>query len=114
MTSYNGKFPKQTWDWESTNVENLYFAGVLMHERDYKKHTSGFIHGWRYNCRILVKQMLKKHNVMDWPYKSLEYNVDALVDAVIKELINHHVCGNNLVILVILLLLMIKIKLLNI
>jgi thioredoxin reductase len=85
MTSYGNKFPRQTCDWESKNVENLYFAGVLMHERDYKKHTSGFIHGWRYNCRILVKQMLKKHNIMDWPYKAIEYNPDALVDAVIKR-----------------------------
>jgi thioredoxin reductase/extradiol dioxygenase family protein len=85
MTSYGDKFPKQTCNWESTNVDGLFFGGVLMHERDYKKHTSGFIHGWRYNCRILVKQMLKKYFDTPFPSYDIPATPKGLVDAVIAR-----------------------------
>lgn len=85
MLSYGGKFPKQTVDWESTNVEGMYFAGVLMHERDYKKHTSGFIHGWRYNCRILVKHIEKSHFGKPFESYDIPATPQGLVDAVLAR-----------------------------
>ena len=65
-TSYNGKFPALSAEWESINIPNLYFAGVLSHSRDFKKTTSGFIHGYRYNCRVLVDILNKKNNRVDF------------------------------------------------
>ena len=49
----DNRLPNQTSEWESTNIKDLYFAGVLTQMRDYKKSTSSFIHGFRYNCRAL-------------------------------------------------------------
>jgi thioredoxin reductase len=53
LAAIDGRFPAQTSAWESVNVPGLYFAGVLMHMRDFKKHQSGFIHGFRYNIKLL-------------------------------------------------------------
>lgn len=33
----NNRFPAQTSEWESTNIEDLYFAGTIMQVRDFKK-----------------------------------------------------------------------------
>lgn len=52
---HNDRFPAMTSAWESTNVEGLYFAGTLMQSRDFKKKQSGFVHGFRYNVRALVR-----------------------------------------------------------
>jgi thioredoxin reductase len=57
----NNRFPNQTSEWESTNIKDLYFVGVLTHMRDYKKKQSGFIHGFRYNIRAL-------HQILDYKY----------------------------------------------
>src|SRR5690606_3482051 len=40
------KFPKQKSNWESNNIPGLFFAGTVTQMRDYKKFTSGFIHGF--------------------------------------------------------------------
>lgn len=46
------KYPQMNSNWESTTCENLFFAGTCMAGRD-RKAASGFIHGFRYNCRVL-------------------------------------------------------------
>ena len=47
----NDRFPSLTCEWESTNVPHMFFAGTITQSRDYKKTSSGFIHGFRYNTR---------------------------------------------------------------
>lgn len=71
-TLYNGKLPALTPEWESVNISNLYFAGVLSHSRDFKKATSGFIHGFRYNCKVLVDILNKKNNGVDFESQLFE------------------------------------------
>lgn len=44
----NRKYPAITGKYESVNNRNLFFIGSLMHSRDYKKSSGGFIHGFRY------------------------------------------------------------------
>src|ERR1041385_1310150 len=39
----SGKYPDMTSAWESVNVPDLFFAGTLMHMRDYRRSFSGFI-----------------------------------------------------------------------
>ncbi|MBV7339734.1 NAD(P)-binding domain-containing protein, partial [Chloroflexi bacterium TSY] len=81
----NDRFPKQTSEWESTNVQNLYFTGVLTHMRDYKKTASAFIHGFRYNARALYHILDKKHHNNEWPHRELVQTPDALTEAIIER-----------------------------
>ena len=52
-TTNNGKYPKMSAAFESTNVPGLWFAGTLMHGNDWRKSSGGFIHGFRYLVRAL-------------------------------------------------------------
>ena len=61
------KFPNmQPW-YESSDVNGLYFAGALMHGRDYKRGNNGFIHGFRYSVRALHKWLEQEVEHQPWP-----------------------------------------------
>ncbi|WP_268225784.1 NAD(P)-binding domain-containing protein [Sinomicrobium oceani] len=86
-TLFNGKFPALTAEWESVNIPNLYFAGVLSHSRDFKKTTSGFIHGYRYNCKVLVDILNKKNNDVDFHSQMLSgINAEQATNLVIEKI----------------------------
>jgi len=57
-TVLGGKLPATTPFWESVNVKNLFFAGTLTQARDFKRSSSAFIGGYRYNTRTLCKFLL--------------------------------------------------------
>jgi len=80
-----GRFPAQTPEWESTNVRDLYFAGTLMQVRDYKKSTSGFIHGFRYCVRALHLILERKYHHVTLPHWALPIEPRALGEAVIAR-----------------------------
>ena len=48
-------FPILTRNFESTKTPGLYFIGSATQSHDYKKGTSAFIHGFRYNCQYLSR-----------------------------------------------------------
>jgi thioredoxin reductase len=50
----NDKYPEILPHYESTNNENLFFVGALMHSLDFKKSSGGFIHGFRYLIKNFV------------------------------------------------------------
>lgn len=79
------RFPAQTPAWESTNVPGLYFAGTLTQARDWKKSTSGFIHGFRYNVRALHRILERRYHDAQWPHARLAAEPGALVEAVIAR-----------------------------
>jgi thioredoxin reductase len=79
------RFPAQTSEWESTNVRDLYFAGTLMQVRDFKKSTSGFIHGFRYGVRALHRILERKYHGRDWPHTVLPADSAALMNAVVAR-----------------------------
>jgi thioredoxin reductase len=81
----SNRFPAQNAEWESTNVPDLYFAGTLMQVRDYKKSTSGFIHGFRYCVRALNKMLESKYEGHPWPSRSISADPRALMEAVIDR-----------------------------
>lgn len=81
----HNRFPAQTCEWESTNVPGLYFAGTLMQVRDYKKSTSAFIHGFRYNVRALHRLLEQKVHGRAWPSQPLQAAAPALTAAVISR-----------------------------
>lgn len=81
----NERFPEQTSEWESTNIKDLYFAGVLMHMRDFKKKQSGFIHGFRYNIQVLHRILEQKYHQQELSYELIANNAESLTDAIIKR-----------------------------
>lgn len=79
------RFPKQTSAWESTNISNLYFMGVLMHMRDFKKKQSGFIHGFRYNIKSLYHILEERNHELPVPYEECFMAPNDLADLIIKK-----------------------------
>ena len=82
----NDRFPAQTPAFESVNVPGLYFAGTLTQQRDFKKATSGFIHGFRYGVRALHRILGARHHATPWPARRLEATPEAMTDAIIARI----------------------------
>lgn len=72
------KFPNLNCQWESTNQPHMYFIGTLMQMRDYKKTTSGFIHGFRYNIQAFAKLLAEKYHQTEWPYSEHSFASEEL------------------------------------
>ena len=83
----NDRFPAQTSEWESINVPGLFFAGTLSQANDFKKATSGFIHGFRYNVRALFRMLEKKYHHQEWgASRAIEPTPEGLVEAVLSRI----------------------------
>ena len=78
------RFPQLTSAFESTSIPGLYFAGTITQSRDFKKSTSGFIHGFRYGARALHR-VLSARDGVPWPGTDLELSPEAVSDAVIAR-----------------------------
>jgi thioredoxin reductase len=70
-TVLNGRLPDITPYWESTNVPHLFFAGTLMQGRDFKRSSSAFIDGFRYNIRSLYRYLKQRYENIQLGVKSL-------------------------------------------
>ncbi|MFG2005339.1 NAD(P)-binding domain-containing protein [Spirillospora sp. NPDC048911] len=79
------RFPEQTAAYESTTVPGLYFAGTLTQQRDFKKSTSGFIHGFRYGVRALYRILATRYHDETWPAERVEPTPEAISDAIIAR-----------------------------
>jgi hypothetical protein len=79
------RFPAQTPEWESVNVPDLYFAGTLMQVRDFKKSTSGFIHGFRYGIRALHRMLDWKYHHVPLPHRRVPLAPASMMEAVIAR-----------------------------
>lgn len=85
MTIFD-KFPNLTCEWESVNQSDMYFVGTLMQMRDYKKTTSGFIHGFRYNVEAFAKLIGEKHHHSPWPSTQLPFEAQRLCDKLLSRI----------------------------
>jgi thioredoxin reductase len=79
------RFPAQTSSWESVNVPGLFFAGTISQVRDFKKSTSGFIHGFRYAVRALHKILERTYDQTPWLAGKLDVTPEAVTDAIIAR-----------------------------
>ena len=79
----NDRFAALTSAYESVNVPGLYFAGTLMQQRDFKRATSGFIHGFRYTVRALSRILDQRGHGAQWPHRALPHHAESLADAVL-------------------------------
>jgi len=61
------KFPLQNEWYESENVPRLYFVGTLMHSKDFRKSSGGFVHGFRYLARALYNALNFRYKQTPWP-----------------------------------------------
>nr|VFJ62531.1 MAG: Pyridine nucleotide-disulphide oxidoreductase [Candidatus Kentron sp. DK] len=68
----SARFPRQSAVWESVDVPELFFAGTVTQQRDFKKTTSGFIHGFRYNVRALFHYLEQRYHDAPWPHYALD------------------------------------------
>lgn len=85
-TCRNGRFPALTPYWESVNVPNLYFVGGVMAAND-RRSASGFIHGFRYNIRTLVRRLAERHEGTPHPVTRVEpFDWDEFADSLYKRL----------------------------
>lgn len=80
------RFPKQTPAWESVNVPGMFFAGTLMQARDFKKTSSGFIHGFRYNIRAQHQILEARYHDRPLPRRQIEATADSLGRAVLSTI----------------------------
>src|SRR5262245_36598650 len=60
------RLPAQTDFWESASVPGIFFAGTISQgAAGLKKHgipaNSGALHGYRYNARVLVRELARRH-----------------------------------------------------
>ncbi|WP_046004132.1 NAD(P)-binding domain-containing protein [Pseudoalteromonas rubra] len=84
-TQFNGKFPCLKRNFESSNISDLYFAGTLTHVLDYRKATSGFIHGFRYCCKALVNILAKQYEGASWPGEAVPASAADFTQSIIKR-----------------------------
>jgi thioredoxin reductase len=80
-----GRYPAIGWDYESIDRPNMYFVGTITHSLDYRKATSGFIHGFRYNSRALARVLAAKRHGEPWPATRREAEPGALTQAIIDR-----------------------------
>ncbi|OLR92729.1 pyridine nucleotide-disulfide oxidoreductase [Actinokineospora bangkokensis] len=79
------RFPELTPQWESVDVPDLFFAGTITQSLDFKKSTSGFIHGFRYGVRALHRIQERRYHGVEWPVRSFAATPEAITDAVIER-----------------------------
>lgn len=75
---FGDRLPEQTSHWESTRTQGMFFAGSLMQMRDYKRKQSGFVHGFRYNIRLLHQLLEQKLHGQELPWAPLETSPEAI------------------------------------
>jgi thioredoxin reductase len=85
MLTPNKKYPVMTAAWESVNIPRMYFAGTLMHMRDYRRTFSGFIHGFRYNIRALAQILAIRHHEGAWPIACVPTAPELLLNDIVQR-----------------------------
>lgn len=79
------KYPAIRWNYASVNQPHMYFAGTITHSLDYKKATSGFVHGFRYNTRALARILAEERHGEPWPARRFAKSAKFLTDAVVER-----------------------------
>ena len=85
MLAIKDRFAELSSAYESVNVPGLYFAGTLMQQREFKKSTTGFIHGFRYTVRALSRILDQRASGTPWPHTELPVSAQALADAIVRR-----------------------------
>jgi|CXWL01.1.fsa_nt_gi thioredoxin reductase len=76
--------PRLSANWESSNIDNLYFAGTLMQGNDFQKSSTPFIKGIRHNSCSLANLIGERVAGVDWPCEAIR--PDGLHDHILKRI----------------------------
>jgi thioredoxin reductase len=71
---HDGRMPALRPDWRSTNVDDLYFAGTVAQARDFRRASSAFIDGFRYNLRTLTALLIERYTGVPLSYDTVPAN----------------------------------------
>ena len=82
---HKDRFPKITSAYEVENVPGMYVAGTITQPRDFKRGTSGFIHGFRYGVRALHNILQQRYHQVPWPAVNVPGTPEAITDAVLTR-----------------------------
>jgi len=82
---HSGRFAELTSAYELAGVPGVYAAGTIMQQRDFKRSTGGFIHGFRYAVRALHHILELRHHGVDWPAHPVAATPAALTEAVLAR-----------------------------
>ncbi|MEV4771663.1 NAD(P)-binding domain-containing protein [Micromonospora humida] len=63
----DGRLPGLRPDWQSSNVDDLYFAGTVAQPRDVRHAASPFIDGFRYNLRTFSRLLRERYDDVPLP-----------------------------------------------
>ncbi|WP_328346509.1 NAD(P)-binding domain-containing protein [Micromonospora sp. NBC_00421] len=63
----DGRLPALRPDWQSRNVDDLYFAGTVAQARDVRHASSSFIAGFRYNLRTFTRMVRERYDDVPMP-----------------------------------------------
>jgi|TARA_B100001250_G_scaffold409663_1_gene434478 thioredoxin reductase len=80
---YKNKVPLISDNFQSLNVENLYFGGSITQSLSYKKGTYGFIHGFRYIMKYISNILLD--NKEQHIYQLTSYALYRIIFKVIND-----------------------------
>jgi hypothetical protein len=75
--SHGGKYAALDAEYGAADVPGLHFAGTLTHQRDFRKSSGGFIHGFRYTAQALHRMLERKHHGVAWPSEELATSLQA-------------------------------------
>lgn len=81
----HGRFPASGSDWQSVDVDGLYFAGTLAQARDSKHASSPFIDGFRYNLRTLARLLTERYDDKPLEHRTVSAGPDALADTMLER-----------------------------
>lgn len=79
------RFPLLTSEWESANQPGIYFVGTITQSLDYGKTNSAFIHGFRYNVRVLSRFLEAKNHGEELRAEALSFEPDAIADRLLER-----------------------------
>ena len=81
----DGRIPALRPDWQSSTVDGLYFAGTLAQGRDFKRASSAFIDGFRYNLRTLTALLRERYDGIPLAYDEVSADPETLTSLVLDR-----------------------------
>jgi len=79
------KYPQMKGNYEAVGVENMFYAGTLMHFRDYRRSAGSDIHGFRYTVRALFRYFEMTRHGKEWPSTEMEMDAGAIAAEYVRR-----------------------------
>jgi hypothetical protein len=81
----DNRLPALRPDWQSANIDDLYFAGTIAQARDLRHASSAFIDGFRYNLRTFTALLCERYGGKPLPYQEVESDAGMLTSLVLDR-----------------------------